>query len=164
MDDGLYRIMSGLSEHGNQLYLGAGAAVTDAPGIFAPLNLVFAWVQTTNVADDSSLWKLTGIPGTAGFYLTLQKPDLLQGPVPEAKHNNPSLSFSDEGLKIRPLDTLSNDFVLYVDDVGEGQVALNDCYHVTVADVREGDSTPGTEVINYAWNGGDNQRWRFHAE
>jgi hypothetical protein len=54
-------------------------------------------------------------------------------------------------------------FCWRLDSVGGGYYAINRWDGGEVMDVKGDNCDPGTVILAYGWNGGDNQRWRIDA-
>lgn len=72
-------------------------------------------------------------------------------------------NFATDGgpINLNELDPWNEQFVLRVDDTGDGWVAINNHDQSRVFDATGNDPTLGVNVICFGWNGGDNQRWKF---
>ncbi len=96
-------------------------------------------------------WSVEPIEGTDGFRLIYS--DVLNGAVTFKSTGDPI------GFNIT--NPYNEECVLHADDVGDGWVAINNHDRTRVFDGRGDDPTVGSDVICFAWNGGDNQRWQF---
>jgi hypothetical protein len=65
-----------------------------------------------------------------------------------------------ENIALRPLDVHDPGFVIKLDNVGDGWVAINSTGKDRVFDAKA-PPTPGSPVIQSPWNGGPNQMWKF---
>jgi hypothetical protein len=74
---------------------------------------------------------------------------------------NQFATFSDgKAIALRPLDVHDPGFIIKLDDVGDGWVAINNTGKDQVFDAQT-PAGPATPVIPYRWNGGANQMWKF---
>ena len=95
-------------------------------------------------------WSIVPLPGTDALYLSNDTAGLYACFSPDSK-----------AITLRPLDIHDPGFIIKLDDVGDGWVAINNGAKDQVFDVEGGVPSPGTPVIADPWNGTDTQQWRF---
>lgn len=98
----------------------------------------------------NEFWSIVALPGTDACYLSNDSAQLYA-----------CFSPNDKRVSLRPLDPFDPSFVIRLDNVGDGWVAINNGAKDQVFDAEGTGPKPGTPVIQYTWNGGDNQRWQF---
>ena len=95
-------------------------------------------------------WTLVPLPATDAYYLLNQTANLFA-----------CFASDDKRVALRPLDVHDPSFVVKLDDVGDGWVAINNGAKDRVFDVEGGHPAPGTPVIQHPWGDGTNQMWKF---
>lgn len=95
-------------------------------------------------------WSIIPLPGTDACYLWNDNASLYACFTPD-----------DERISLRPIDVHDPSFIIKLDNVGDGWVAINNSKKDRVFDAKGGAPVSGTPVIQYPWNGGDNQMWQI---
>lgn len=142
MQSGTYIIFLGTGSGSNQYCL--GTEVSDQRR--------HCVVARYDANSSKNTWILSTAPGTddmEGFYLQHLDTQLFA-------HFG-----SDSGIYLDPLNPNSVEYFLRLDDVGDGQVAINNHSDDRVMDANGDDAGVGALVTPWKWNRGDNQRWRF---
>ncbi len=106
-------------------------------------------MQTYDPLDKSLLWGVWPIHGSNGFFLQHLETTVCT-----------TFSYSDH-IGLTYLEPGNPDYVMMVDDVGEGYCAINNHNRSLVFDVQSSNYANGTLVVPYRWNGADNQKWQF---
>lgn len=96
-------------------------------------------------------WAMWPIPGSNMFYLQ----HFATGDCSRFE------SSDDQQVPVRALDPDDTEFVLGVDDVGDGNCAIKNHDLRRVFDCKEASNQEGTPIIGHKWNEGSNQKWRF---
>jgi hypothetical protein len=92
-------------------------------------------------------WAITPIVGTDAYYLMNQSTNLYA-------------SFDPGGMiALRPLDIFDPGFIIKLDDVGDGWVAINRTDKNAVFQAQG--AVDGSPVVGQAWNASDSQMWKF---
>ena len=131
----------------------------DSENLVLALNLDGCFVHnlSSGLAPDTTIFTCDQIDG--GFVLSQQ----------EVEYGGPLMVWWGPGAVYTPDALLSSDAtqsgepsqrVFTVDFVNGCWFALNNYDHSYVADIYESDTTEGTTIQPYHWNGGDNQIWR----
>ena len=97
----------------------------------------------------TEFWKVVPLVGTDACYLL------------NLTANMYATFSAGETIGLRPLDVYDPGFIIKLDNVGDGWVAINNTGKDQVFDAKGGSPTPGTPVIQYPWQGGANQMWKF---
>jgi hypothetical protein len=143
MTDQLVLIESGL---GNGLYLG-----------IQKLNNGTARCVTATISDPNGIsWEIHPLIGTSMFYLQHAGTGLVC--VTNQQGADIMLATQQNGYAAG--DNLGQ--LITTDDTGLGLVAINNYNKSLVFDVKGANIAVGTEVINWPWNSGNNQRWRLN--
>jgi hypothetical protein len=94
-------------------------------------------------------WAITPIKGTDAYYLLNQNADLYACFTPDS-----------QVIALRPLDIFDPGFIIKLDDVGDGFVAINNSARDNVFTTQYHPS-PGAPVTRAPWQGSDAQIWKF---
>ncbi|HEV2865053.1 MAG TPA: hypothetical protein VGX37_00925 [Allosphingosinicella sp.] len=93
-------------------------------------------------------WSIIPLPGTDACYLWNANANLYA-----------SFTAGGPGVGLRALDVHDPSFIMKLDDVGDGWVAINNSAKDGVFTAQQ--PTPGAPVLESPWKGGDYQMWRF---
>jgi hypothetical protein len=142
MQSGTYIIFLGTGSLANQLCLGVKTA---------PNGKKSCTVATFDPASSATTWLLATVPGTdseSGLYL---------------QHLDSQLCphFGQSPILCDTLDPFNKEYFLRLDDLGDGQVAMNNHDRSYVMDANGDSPGVGANVTPWKWNNGGNQKWRF---
>jgi len=93
-------------------------------------------------------WSIIPLPGTDACYLWNDNANMYACFTPD-----------DHRISLRALDVYDPSFIIKLDDVGDGWVAINNSAKDNVFTAQ--DAANGGAVIQYPWAAGDRQRWKL---
>lgn len=140
MDKTNYCIACADTTSGVSLWLGG---VQDASGAY--------WCDVeAGVPEPGTMefWKVVPLFGTDALYLL------------NLTANMYATFSAGESIALRPLDVHDPGFIIKLDNVSDGWVAINNTAKDRVFDAQA-PLSPGSPVIQYPWQGGANQLWKF---
>ena len=106
-----------------------------------------------SVNSDNHIWSVRSIAGTDGFYLISKSLSLAA--------NSKGSEIPEDPWRADALVPTDDQFVIRIDDVGSGWVAINNHDKTRVMDAKGSQPIKGAPVLKWRWNGGDNERWQF---
>jgi hypothetical protein len=104
---------------------------------------------TANTSNSSTTWLVEAIPGTPNVYMR------------HVQSQRFARFGHSDSIHVDPLQSSDKEFVIKLDDLGDGLVAINNHDRSYVMDANGNHPSVGANVSPWKWNRGDNQRWRF---
>ena len=130
-----------IASAGGSVWLGA---VQDPSGMY------LCDVEAAPQRGTMQFWSVVPLPGTDSYYLLNESAELFA-------------CFDADGkpITLRPLDVLEPRFIVKLDNVGDGFVAINNSAKDRVFSVGGSPVNPGSPVFPAPWASGSDQRWKL---